>query len=305
MPSSTSGRFTVLASGSAGNAALLEAFSFSLLIDFGLPAAAIQQRLSHIGRSWSDVSAALLTHTHGDHWNLSTLEHLRSLRIPLYLHRDHYDFLRRHREIEPMRRADLLRLYDDGEWFELSTRLAALPILVPHDSEPTFGFRFECSSDDDSASWALGYASDFGAATTALTEAFRNLDVLALEFNHDEELQRNSGRHPVLIRRVLSNRGHLSNAQAALFVARLGSGVRRLSHLIQLHLSHECNTPALATAACAEFLRSFAGSLSIHTACQDSPTTPIALELRSPSFRYLPSPRFRQQILPGLEGEIG
>ena len=41
-----------------------------------------------------------------------------------------------------------------------------------------------------------------------------NVDLLALEFNHDVDLEHSSGRSPYLIARILSEEGHLSNLQA-------------------------------------------------------------------------------------------
>ena len=62
-------RFTVLASGSSGNASLIEADGFGLLLDAGLGPRILGGRLRQIGLSWSHVHAALLTHTHSDHWS--------------------------------------------------------------------------------------------------------------------------------------------------------------------------------------------------------------------------------------------
>jgi len=298
-------RFSVLASGSAANASLLEAFGFSVLIDFGLPPCAIQYRLSHIGRRWSDIAAVILTHTHGDHWNLLTLRHLRTLGIPLYLHRQHADFLSRHDALEPLRSAGLLRTYVDRTWLPLSNRLSAYSVRVPHDSVPTFAFRFECHRQSE-GSWAVGYASDLGSVPPEAMEAFVDVDLLALEFNHDVSLQQNSGRHPVLIRRVLGNQGHLSNVQAAEVVARiLARSRRRPEHLIQLHLSHDCNSEALAQSACIELSRNHGHRLSIHSAKQELPLPPVELFLKSPSIHFEPTPTCFQLELPGFEDEIG
>ena len=62
-------RFTVLASGSSGNSSLLEVDGFGLLLDIGLGPRQLASRLITSGRSWQNVQAVLLTHTHGDHWN--------------------------------------------------------------------------------------------------------------------------------------------------------------------------------------------------------------------------------------------
>src|SRR3954468_12567219 len=82
--------FTVLASGSAGNASLLEVDGFGVLVDAGLGPRQLAERLAAAGASWKRIHAAILTHTHGDHWNDRTLEHLRRHRIPLYCHPGHH-----------------------------------------------------------------------------------------------------------------------------------------------------------------------------------------------------------------------
>src|SRR5262245_22999959 len=87
-------RFTVLASGSSGNASLLEVGRFGLLIDIGLGPRQLAQRLAHVRRSWDDISAVLLTHTHGDHWNPRTLQQLARRGIAFWCHADHRRVLR-------------------------------------------------------------------------------------------------------------------------------------------------------------------------------------------------------------------
>src|SRR5437879_4744992 len=86
-------QFTVLASGSSGNASLLRVNGFGLLIDAGLGPRLLASRLKAVGRSWKDVNAVILTHTHGDHWKERTLVQLSRLRIPLYCHAGHHDAL--------------------------------------------------------------------------------------------------------------------------------------------------------------------------------------------------------------------
>src|SRR5437764_6555352 len=82
--------FTVLASGSAANSSLLEADGAGLLIDVGLGPRQLAGRLAAAGASWTRVRAALLTHTHTDHWNERTFAYLQRLRIPLHCHPEHH-----------------------------------------------------------------------------------------------------------------------------------------------------------------------------------------------------------------------
>ena len=83
-------RFTVLASGSGGNASLVEAEGFGVLIDAGLGPRQLGARLASAGRSWSAVHAVLLTHTHSDHWKDRTLAHLQRRGVPFYCHPSHH-----------------------------------------------------------------------------------------------------------------------------------------------------------------------------------------------------------------------
>src|SRR5262245_15662592 len=77
-------QFTVLASGSGGNASLIDADGFGVLLDVGLGPRQLAARLAAAGADWKHVHAVLLTHTHSDHWNETTLNHLLKLKIPLY-----------------------------------------------------------------------------------------------------------------------------------------------------------------------------------------------------------------------------
>ena len=83
-------RFTVLASGSGGNASLVEAANFGVLIDAGIGPRMLSQRLTAVGQSWASVHAVLLTHTHSDHWKDRTFAHLHRRGIPLYCHAHHH-----------------------------------------------------------------------------------------------------------------------------------------------------------------------------------------------------------------------
>jgi hypothetical protein len=263
-------RFSVLGSGSSGNSSLLEVDGFGLLIDAGLGPRQIGSRLAEIDSSWDCIHAAILTHIHGDHWNERTVSFLQRRGLPLYCHVDHHTILADACEAFVALAEDgLVRTYRHAEPLMLSAALRCWPLVLRHDCGATFGFRFEGTFDD--ASWALAYLADLGSWTPKLADSLADVDVLALEFNHDVALQYASGRSPRLIARVLGDAGHLSNVQAAKLVNEIvrRSSPGRMRHLVQLHLSRDCNRPELALQAAQSALNGCKGAVEIHSTSQD------------------------------------
>ncbi len=276
------GRFTVLASGSSGNAALLEVGGFGLLIDCGLHPKMLTARLAEISASWNSIHAVILTHTHSDHWKDLTLADLRSRKIPLWAHPAHFDFLARSApSFEALDRANLTRAYQSDHPHTLTAGLVVRPIRVSHDSDPTFAFRIDGHEGTDLA-WSVGYAADLGCASPELIEAFTGVDVLALEYNHDLKLERASSRPRFLVERVLGDCGHLSNDQAAELTAAIAirSGDGFPGHLVQLHLSRDCNRPELASASGRAALALLNPKSEVITARQDTVAKSISLARR-------------------------
>ena len=289
-------RFHVLGSGSAGNASLLTAGGFGVLIDLGFGPRALEQRLGAVGASWEDVHAAVLTHIHNDHWNEHGFRCLGRRRIPLYCHAAHVDSLRGQSEsFQELHDADLVRRYRVGTPSHLSNDMTCRPLALKHDGYPTCGFRFEWRGR------ALAYATDLGSFNANLVESMSDVDLLALEFNHDEDMERESGRAAFLVRRVLGARGHLSNDQAALLLASVlrDSLPGRLQHLVLLHLSRECNRPELAQAAALRVRESNGGAFHVYAASQHEPGPSI--EVQRSELACAMEATERQLLLPGWD----
>lgn len=258
-------RFHVLASGSSGNACVLDVNGFGVLVDFGLSPRFLEPRMRKHRVSWRAIDAVLLTHEHSDHWRPATLTRFAKLGVPIYCHPSHIDALDRgSKAFASLSNAGLIRHYIPGERLQLRRACECLPIAVPHDGAMTCGFRFEGND------WAVGYATDLGCWSAELADHFADVDLLALEFNHDVPMQLSSGRDPMLIRRILSDVGHLSNEQGAALLAEVlnRSTPGRLKHLVQLHLSRDCNRPELAQAAAQDVLDQLSAAMEIHTTDQ-------------------------------------
>jgi phosphoribosyl 1,2-cyclic phosphodiesterase len=310
-------RFTVLASGSAGNASLIQSNGFGVLLDAGLGPRQLAARLARVGASWSEVHAVVLTHTHGDHWRDATFAHLHRRSTPFYCHQEHQLALLGYSvAFGRLRSGGLVRTYLPGETIELAPGFRCRPFPVRHDGGPTFGFRFEAATDLFGEATTLAYAADLGSWCPNVVHELAGADLVALEFNHDVVLERCSGRSPALIARVLGDRGHLSNDQAAALVREIlqTSHPRRPRHLVQLHLSRDCNRPALAAEVASAAIAACGHEVEVLTAGQDDPTPTVEVGCskvfrsraaprrvslaRSPRGR---SPAIGQSLLPGLE----
>ncbi len=278
-------QFAVLASGSRGNASLIQAGDSGLLIDFGLPPRALAGRLEGVDSGLDRIESAILTHTHGDHVHPGTLGLLASRKVRVYCHEGHRAALAGRPGFAELDAAGLVRHYDDRPFLS-PTGLRIEPVPLSHDGGPTFGFRVEARTSRRSKPVALGYLTDTGTWSDATADAMSDVDALGVEFNHDVALQRGSGRAPYLIARNLGPRGHLSNEQGAgLVSAVLGrSNPGSLRHLVLLHLSEQCNRPELAIGEARGAVRAAGRRIAIHAAGQGA---------SNPNLRVLPGRRRR------------
>jgi phosphoribosyl 1,2-cyclic phosphodiesterase len=300
-------QFHLLSSGSAGNAAVLDIGAFSVLIDFGLAPRLLGQRMRRCKVSWDQIGAVVLTHTHSDHWQPATLTQLAKRGLPIYCHPAHVEHLAQaRRAFKALSSAGLIRRYEPGERLILHPDCQCVPIALRHDAAMTCGFRFEGHRSIFGCPWAIAYAADLGCWTPEVAEQLADVELLALEFNHDVAMQLGSGRHPHLIRRILGDEGHLSNEQGAALLAEVlrNSEPGRLRHLVQLHLSQDCNRPELARSAAELVVQRL--PVSIHTSDQDQagPTIGIndgAALIRSRRGSSRKKPMVEQPLLPLIE----
>jgi len=260
--------FQALASGSKANCMIIGDETHGTLIDLGLGIKGLIARLDLVGWNPGNFRSAVLTHTHGDHWNPSSLKWLAKLGIRLWCHEAHADQISIQAPgFNKLKNMGLLSYYREGRTFEPMPGWKFHPIPLSHDSEPTFGFR--C----DHASWSMAYLADLGTTTDLPWEDLGSLDFLAIESNHDPEMLRQSNRPHQLIKRIAGIYGHLSNDQCAETVRHLlkkSSG--KLESVLLLHLSNECNSPHIALGSTRLALQGMMESSRVCVAPQDNPS---------------------------------
>lgn len=218
----------VLASGSKGNAAVVEGPGGSVLVDCGISRRALLERADELGVDMGRVAAVILTHEHSDHVGGLTV----------FCNRFDGPLLATAGTVAARHYLSELPLTLVGHSDELEVagmRVRTFP--TSHDVADPIGLRF--STDDD----ALGFCTDTGELGDEALEALTGVRILALESNHDERMLA-TGDYPAYLKaRVGGPYGHLSNAQAAAAIGRLvGPDTETV---VAMHLSQENNRPSL------------------------------------------------------------
>lgn len=230
-------RFASLGSGSRGNATLVAAGDTCLMVDCGFSLRETERRLARLDLLPQQISAILVTHEHGDH--LRGVERLAAVHgIPV--HATH-GTLRAANFAQGVMQHPL----DPTQRFTIG-EIEITPLPVPHDATEPCQYAF---SD---GALKFGLLTDVGSATPAMVAHFGGCHGLMLECNHDLQLLAEGGYPQSLKRRVMGLHGHLSNDQAADFLAAIDH--RWLQHLVAAHLSEANNRPALARTALARVM---------------------------------------------------
>lgn len=221
----------VFASGSSGNCLLVTEQHTGLLIDAGISMRRIQQAIAQVGLGWQDIGGVLITHEHSDHiLGLPMLA--KRAALPVFApHTVASRLLGKYPEL-----ADSLVTVPVGEAFS-AAGFSVRAFHTPHDTDESVGYRVEGTG-------VFAISTDMGHVTEEVEAGLFGADAALIEANHDLQMLAD-GPYPFpLKRRILSERGHLSNADCALLARRLAeNGTRRI---ILGHLSRENNRPELA-----------------------------------------------------------
>jgi phosphoribosyl 1,2-cyclic phosphodiesterase len=232
-----------LASGSSGNSVYIQSATTTLLLDVGISARQLEQRLRAVtDKTLADIDAIVLTHEH--------IDHVRGLK-------------------QAIKRSSAKVYATEGTWeqvkrevdesFDKRYRVVAdcpftigditiTPFAVSHDAEEPVAYRFDCGEDSLAVVTDLGYVSDH------IKQVIQNCKAYVWEANHDVDMLR-AGRYPWSVkRRILGDKGHLSNYDSAVALADvLGDDDYREVYLA--HLSEENNQPDLAELTVSSVLR--------------------------------------------------
>ncbi len=232
-------RVSILASGSGGNACVVESGGTRALVDAGLSARELERRMKSRGIEPQTIRGIFITHEHNDH-SSGALVFSARWECPIFTTAGTADAVGLEGNLfSPFVRVEGGR---EGRVGDLGFRAFA----TPHDANESVAFAFE----GDGARVVI--ASDLGRAEEDFVAFLRDATALLLEFNHDEDMLRDGPYTWPLKQRISGGWGHLSNRQSANVVGRAAGP--RLKRVVATHLSRTNNLPPLALAALAEAL---------------------------------------------------
>lgn len=236
--------YCVLASGSSGNCLWVRGGGVQLLIDCGISARMVGRRLAEVGGRVEDLRAVVCTHGHGDHvMGASVLARKAGV--------DVYATAGTAQALPSGMPSERLQAMPYGGTFTIGG-LTVETVPTSHDAPQAVAVRV---SDGETS---LGVVTDQGLPTPGIVKAFRGLDGLLLEANHDLQMLMDGPYPERLKKRIRSNWGHLSNEQgAALLAELLHDG---LQHVTLGHISEHNNTPDLAREAAEGLLEKRGGT---------------------------------------------
>ncbi|MDZ5471680.1 MBL fold metallo-hydrolase [Bacillus sp. 31A1R] len=225
--------FSVLASGSTGNAIFVETEDHSFLVDAGLSGKQMEALFAKIDRDMGKLSGLLVTHEHSDHIKgIGVLA--RKYKLPIYANSKTWTAMDHLIGEIPL---------DQKFTFDMETvkSFGSLDIEsfgVSHDAAEPMFYVFHHNGKK------LVLITDTGYVSDRMKGIISNAEMYVFESNHDVQMLR-MGRYPWSIKqRILSDVGHVSNEDAALAMSEVvGEKTKRI---YLAHLSADNNMKDLA-----------------------------------------------------------
>ncbi len=226
-----------LFSSSEGNCIYVSGSSGGLLVDAGVSGKAIISALEDRSIELSSIHGILVTHSHTDH--IKAIKVLgNKLGIPVYATEQTLANLANKNMLS--KKSKIIAIKDR---FDIAD-IEVTPFSTSHDCVGSVGYSFLLP---DGCKMAV--CTDLGVVTEEVRNAISGASAVVIESNHDVTMLKNGPYPPELKARILSEKGHLSNAACASELPNLlKSGTTRF---ILGHLSQHNNLPNIAR-SCSE-----------------------------------------------------
>lgn len=218
----------VLASGSKGNMTYLKIGHMKLIVDTGISYRRMKLKMDEYGQSLDDIDALLLTHEHQDHtMGLKMLlknHHIKDVFLTQGTFDGLKDDVKQMIENYHIIKADQPFIVDG---------IKITPFMVSHDANEPVAYVVEQDKK-------VVILNDTGYVDESYYGLLKDADLYILEANHQPAMLMNSPRPFLLKKRILSERGHLSNEDASWLMNKLIQ--TKKSTWIVSHISEDCNS---------------------------------------------------------------
>ncbi|SHF97380.1 MBL fold metallo-hydrolase [Ornithinibacillus halophilus] len=252
-------RFSVLASGSTGNAFYIESEKEKFLVDAGLSGKQLDRLFGEVSVNPADLSGILVTHEHSDHIKgLGIIA--RKYNLPIYANEKTWNAM----EKSIGKLTTDQKFHFGMEEVKIFGDMEIESFGVSHDAAEPMFYTFRHQGKKVALVTDLGYVSD------RIKKTVEEADAYIFEANHDVEMLR-MGKYPWnLKRRILGDSGHVSNEDCGLALADIiGNNTKRV---YLAHLSLDNNMKELARMSVDSVLKERGIELDIQDTDPNMPT---------------------------------
>lgn len=228
-------RLCSIASGSSGNCIYVGNDHTHFLVDTGISKKRIEAGLSELDIKGEELDGIFVTHEHSDHiQGLGVFS--RKYGVPIYATPG---------TLEGIKRSSSIGKMPEGLYHEIQTDhsftvgdIEIDPFRISHDANEPSAYRFNYENK------SVAVATDLGMYDDYIVSKLQNLDAILLEANHDIHMLEVGGYPYPLKRRILGEKGHLSNELSGQLLCDILHD--NLKNIVLGHLSKENNYARLA-----------------------------------------------------------
>lgn len=252
-------RFSVLASGSSGNAFYIESEKEKILVDAGLSGKKIDQLFNEVHVDPEKLTKILVTHEHSDHIKgLGVIA--RKYHLPIYANEKTWKAMENSIGTISIDQKFIFRTGETKSFGDIDIESFG----VSHDAAEPMFFTFYCGGKKVALVTDLGYVSE------RIKKTVEDADAYIFEANHDVGMLQ-MGRYPWNVkRRILSDSGHVSNEDCGLALTDIIGN--RTKRIYLAHLSKDNNMKDLARMSVDSVLKERGINVDLYDTDPDRPT---------------------------------